>query len=233
VLTTLTTTPAQAPDGREWGARSLSLVVHTVLIALAVWYTQASRVLDGARPDPGVFLMWSRHPASAHAPPPRAPAAPAPTGLPVATLVPVPGLELPPIDLPPAAGWPVAPADPGPGFPGATLPASPVGPPSPPQAPPMDARMVEEPPILLHYPAPGYPELLRRAGVEGRVLMEAVLDTTGRAERASLRIVSSTHALFVPEATALVLGSRYRPARFGGKAVRVRIQVPVSFALRR
>jgi protein TonB len=97
----------------------------------------------------------------------------------------------------------------------------------------MDVRTVEEPPVLLSHPEPGYPDLLRSAGIEGRVVVEAVLDTLGRVERGSLRIVSSTHALFVPEASALVLGSRYRPGRFGGTAVRVRIQVPVNFALRR
>jgi protein TonB len=97
----------------------------------------------------------------------------------------------------------------------------------------MDARAVEEPPVLLSHPTPGYPALLRSAGIEGRVVVEAVLDTAGRVERGSLRIVSSTHALFVPEASALVLGSRYRPARFGGMVVRVRIQVPVNFAIRR
>ena len=97
----------------------------------------------------------------------------------------------------------------------------------------MDVRSVEEAPVLLSHPAPGYPELMRRAGVEGRVLLEAVLDTMGRVERGSLRVLASTHALFVPDAAALVLGSRYRPARFGGRPVRVRIQVPVSFALRR
>ena len=97
----------------------------------------------------------------------------------------------------------------------------------------MDVAFVEEPPVLLDHPVPGYPELMRRAGIEGRVVVEAVIDTLGRAERGSLRIVSSTHGLFVPEASALVLGSRYRPARFGGKPVRVRVRVPVDFTLRR
>jgi protein TonB len=231
VLTTLTAAPAQASDGREWGARGLSLVVHTGLIALAVWYTQAAGAPHGGRPDPGVILTWTTRPVPAHGPPP--PTAPAAPGAPAAVPMPVPGPVLPPIDVPPGVAWPATAADPFPGLPGTALPTDPVGPPPMPSAPPMDVRTVEEPPILLSYPAPGYPELLRRAGVEGQVTVEAVLDTTGRAERASLRIVSSTHALFVPPATVLVLGSRYRPARFGGKAVRVRVQIPVTFALRR
>lgn len=232
MLTTLAATPAQDPAGREWGARSLSVAVHAGLIALAVWYTQASRPPDRSRPYPGVLVTWTTRPARSHAPPPLTPAVPVPPGAPVAPSIPISGPVPPAIDVPTPAGWPVAPGDPFPGLPGAALPATPVGPPSPP-APPMDIRMVEEPPVLLHHLAPGYPELLRRAGVEGRVIVEAVLDTAGRVERASLRIVASTHALFVPEATTLVLGSRYRPARFGGQPVRVRIQVLVTFALRR
>ena len=94
-------------------------------------------------------------------------------------------------------------------------------------------RVVEEPPVLLSHPVPRYPDILRQAGIEGRVVVEAVIDTTGHAERNGLWVVSSSHALFAPEASALVLGSRYRPARFGGRPVRVRILVPVAFALRR
>ena len=97
----------------------------------------------------------------------------------------------------------------------------------------MDIRVVEELPVLFSHPVPRYPDILRQAGIEGRVVVEVVIDTAGRAERDGLRIVSSSHALFVPEAGALVLGSRYRPARFGGRPVRVRILVPVAFSLRR
>jgi hypothetical protein len=34
------------------------------------------------------------------------------------------------------------------------------------------------------------------------------------------------------EAISVVLGSRYRPARVAGRAVRVRVQVPVTFQIR-
>jgi protein TonB len=129
----------------------------------------------------------------------------------------------------PAPDWPTAPPGPLPGMPGPVA----ALPPSPPPEGLVDIRVVEELPVLLTHPSPRYPDLLRQAGIEGRVIVEAVIDTTGRAERESLRVVSSSHALFAPEASALVLGSRYRPARFGGRAVRVRILVPVAFALRR
>lgn len=229
MLTTLTATFAQAPAGREWGARAASLVLHAGLIALAVWWTTAPPASRAARNPQVPLVFW---PVPHHAAP-----APqggmAPRGL-TAPPVPVPlaSPALPPIEAPPTPGWPTAAVEPFPGAPG-TGPQEVSGPPSPPSAAPMDVRAVEEAPVLLSHPAPGYPDLMRRAGIGGRVVVEAVVDTAGRVERGSLRIVSSTHALFVPEASALVLGSRYRPARFGGTPVRVRVQVPVEFVLRR
>jgi protein TonB len=94
-------------------------------------------------------------------------------------------------------------------------------------------RYVEEQPVMLAHPTLRYPEVLRLAGIEGRVLVEAVLDTLGRAEPGSLRVTDSPNPLFDREALTVVAGSRYRPGRVGGQAVRVRIQVPVAFTIRR
>ena len=55
----------------------------------------------------------------------------------------------------------------------------------------------ESGPEVLTGPLPQYPELLRQAGVEGRVMLEAVVDTTGRVNRDSVRVVSATHPEFV------------------------------------
>src|SRR5260370_910606 len=79
---------------------------------------------------------------------------------------------------------------------------------------------------------PRYPDVLHLAGIEGRVVIEAVLDTTGRAEAGSLSVIGDAHPLFAAEAERVVLSSRYRPGRTQGRAVRVRVRVPVSFSLR-
>lgn len=76
-----------------------------------------------------------------------------------------------------------------------------------------------------------YPDMLRQAGVEGRVMVEVVLDTLGRAERGSLRILQSSHQLFDQSAKEMVVACRYRPGRIQGRAVRVRVQVPVVFSI--
>ena len=225
MATTLTVLAEHAASGPEWGARVASLALHTGLIALAVWSTQRPPISPTApREHTMIFSLPDRAPVTP--PPQSAPAAPSGTW----RMPAVPGmapLPLPTLVPAPAPVWPTAPPEPLPGMPGPTAAL-----PSPAEGL-VDIRVVEEPPVLLSHPVPRYPDVLRQAGIEGRVVVEAVIDTTGHAEHDGLRIVSSSHALFAPEASALVLGSRYRPARFGGRAVRVRILVPVAFALRR
>jgi outer membrane biosynthesis protein TonB len=57
------------------------------------------------------------------------------------------------------------------------------------------AVVVEEPPVLLAGHAPSYPDALRAAGIAGRVVVQAVIDTLGRAEP-RLTVVESSHAGF-------------------------------------
>ncbi len=80
---------------------------------------------------------------------------------------------------------------------------------------------------------PRYPEILRQAGIEGRVLLEFVIDTTGRAERGTIRVVSSPHALFEGPSRETVISCRFRPGRISGRAVRVRVQQPITFTIQR
>jgi periplasmic protein TonB len=228
VATTLAVLAPETTAGPEWGARAASVTLHTGLLALAVWSTQHPPLAPAVRRDTSVvFYLPDRRPEAP--PPPAAPAVPPGTWRMPSLPSEIP-LGLPPLEPTAAPDLPAA----APEF----LPASPspVGtvPPSPaPPEGPVDVRVVEEVPMLLSHPVPRYPDILRQAGIEGRVVVEAVIDTAGRAERDGLRIASSSHALFSPEASALVLGSRYRPARFAGRPVRVRILVPVVFALHR
>ena len=225
--TRLTVLAEDALAGPEWGARATSLTLHAGLIALAVWSTQRPPLSPTEpREYTMIFSLPDRTPVAP--PPPTAPVVP--PGMWRMPAVPgVVPLTLPTLVPTPAPDWPSAPPELIPGTPG--LVAAPQSP--PPAEGLMDIRVVEDLPVLLSHPAPRYPDILRQAGIEGRVTVEVVIDTAGRAERAGLRIVSSSHALFAPEAGAIVLGSRYRPARFGGRPVRVRILVPVAFSLRR
>jgi protein TonB len=93
--------------------------------------------------------------------------------------------------------------------------------------------VVDEKPSLVSPPQLDYPDLLRQAGIEGTVLIEVIIDTTGHAEPASLKVVQSSNKAFELSARDAVLKSLYRPGRVRGQAVRVLVQVPINFNIRR
>ncbi len=89
--------------------------------------------------------------------------------------------------------------------------------------------IVEEKPAVLSGPTLQFPELLRQAGIEGRVLVQAIVDTLGRVEPNSIKVLQSPNPGFDQSATNYVLKALFRPARVHGRAVRVLIQIPVAF----
>jgi len=97
------------------------------------------------------------------------------------------------------------------------------------------AAEVERPPELIARSCsePLYPMMLRAARVEGRVLVQVVVDALGRVEPGSLEIVQSTHSQFNDPARRASLTCRFRPATAGGRLVRVRVHVPIAFRLDR
>ena len=95
-----------------------------------------------------------------------------------------------------------------------------------------DPVLTDEPPVLLSAPVPAYPPLLRQAGVQGWVTVQTVIDTLGRAEPASLRVVNSPNPGFDRPALDCVRRALFRPGRVHGRAVRVLVSVPLHFTLR-
>ncbi len=95
--------------------------------------------------------------------------------------------------------------------------------------------VVEERPDMIQGTCilPRFPVVLQQAGIEGRVLIEFVIDTLGRAERGSLRVINSPHQLFEAPARETVLSCRFRAGRISGRAVRVRVQQPINFTIAR
>jgi TonB family protein len=92
--------------------------------------------------------------------------------------------------------------------------------------------IVEEKPAVLSGPVPQYPELLRQAQIQGRVMVQAIIDTLGRAEPPSVKVLQSPNPGFDQSAKTYVLKTLFRPARVHGKAVRVLIQIPIDFRLK-
>jgi periplasmic protein TonB len=92
--------------------------------------------------------------------------------------------------------------------------------------------IVEEKPAVLSGPPPSYPELLKQAGIQGRVLVQAIVDTLGRAEPGSIKVLQSPNPGFDQSARNYVQKALFRPARVHGRAVRVLIQIPIEFRIK-
>ncbi len=96
----------------------------------------------------------------------------------------------------------------------------------------VDPVLTDEPPVLLSAPVPAYPPLLRQAGIQGWVTVQTVIDTLGRAEPVSLRVVTSPNPGFDRPALDCVRRALFRPGRVHGRAVRVLVSLPLHFTLR-
>jgi TonB family protein len=94
-----------------------------------------------------------------------------------------------------------------------------------------EPSVLDDPPILLLSPPLDYPPLLRQAGIAGRVVVLAVIDTTGRAEPASVRVIQGAHPGFDQPSKQWMLNALFRPARAGGRPVRVRINRALDYTI--
>ena len=91
--------------------------------------------------------------------------------------------------------------------------------------------VVDDPVQVLSQPEPGYPAILRSAGISGRVAIRFVVDSAGRVEPGSIDILEATHPAFGESAREAILRSKFRPARVKGVMVRQLVQQAVKFAL--
>ncbi|MBI2795165.1 MAG: TonB family protein [Gemmatimonadetes bacterium] len=78
-------------------------------------------------------------------------------------------------------------------------------------------------------PTPRYPEILRSAGVEGEVLAQFVVDTSGRVEMSSFKVLKSTHDMFTSSVRNALPNMRFIPAEVGGRHVKQLVQQPYVF----
>ncbi len=90
---------------------------------------------------------------------------------------------------------------------------------------------LQEQPHLVAGPSLAYPAPLLLAGIQGRVIVQVVVDATGHVEEGSISVVESTDPRFDAAAKEYVERARFSPGRVGGQAVRVRVQIPVEFRL--
>ncbi len=80
---------------------------------------------------------------------------------------------------------------------------------------------------------PAYPEMLRTAGIEGTVLAQFVVDTTGHAEMGTFKALKSDNDLFTTSVRNALQRARFLPAEVGGRKVKQLVQQPFVFSLNR
>ncbi|MDQ6769128.1 MAG: energy transducer TonB [Gemmatimonadota bacterium] len=94
------------------------------------------------------------------------------------------------------------------------------------------ADQVEKEVSLISGSAPlRYPDVLRTAGVEGKVLARFVVNEDGRVDGRTVTILRSDNPLFEEAVRASLSRMRFNAAEIGGKKVRQLVEMPFLFAL--
>jgi protein TonB len=227
---------SRARQQRRSGGAALSIAAHVAIIGVATAATIHGKAAPHTPPKPE-FVVFTPSPApkpierrettdrptSSHtvAPPPITLVIVAPTMVPP---------SLPDIDLsrgvtPDLVSIGRQPSAPGGGGPGRTFGLT--------DSTASDKWSVRE--ILMNIVSsakPRYPEVLRQSGVGGRVLVQFTVDTTGRVDLASVRVMQSTHDLFTQAVRSALASFRFRPAEVNGKRTAALAEMPFEFQVR-
>ncbi len=217
---------------RSPGSIVLSVVLHAGLIGLAVAVTlnAGQRAAKEKRQEDVKFVEVKKPPPKPEPPkppPPQTPVAPPPPkGVQVLTApINIP-TKIPDVDLSKAV---TNEADfSGKGVEGGVAKGVVGG--KGPTDQPYFAFQVEKPVLALESnPRPRYPSMLQDAHIEGEVLVQFVVDTVGRAEMSTLKILKSTNDLFTASVRNVLPEMKFYPAETGGRKVQQVVQMPFSF----
>lgn len=231
---------SKAKKQKRFGGQAFSLIAHVVVVALAVIFTANAAIVNEKTKEEKLDFVEVKK----DEPKPPEPEKPPPPPDAVVQQTPPKGFQLPtaPIEIPTVIpdidlSKAVTNADDfsGRGVKGGTSTGVGNGPPPPVITDqPYFESQVEKPVAQAPgSPGPTYPEMLKSSGVEGTVLAMFVVDTTGRAESGSLKILRSDHALFEMAVKNALPKMRFLPAEIGGRKVKQLVQQPFSFALTR
>jgi protein TonB len=225
---------SKAQHTRRVGGTLASALIHGAIITAAVLLTvQQPRVLTRLDPPEIYHDIWPTPPTPPTPTEPRPATSqerPAPS--------PVLSTPIPVVDVVPNT---ITPVDPnltpittdnvrvGPGLPGGPA----AGPPGPSSGPneAMDMRLVEKPPRVLRSENPRFPDALRARGQGGRVVVQFVVDTLGRAEMSEFKIVDATDSLLGDAVRAVLPRFRFTPGEAAGRKVRTMVALPFDFTL--
>ena len=91
---------------------------------------------------------------------------------------------------------------------------------------------VEKPVVQLSGGSPAYPSMLQSQGVKGQVIAQFVVDTTGRVETNTFKVIESSHDLFTAAVKRALPNMRFAPAEVGGRKVKQLVQQPFVFDIK-
>src|SRR5512140_614607 len=80
-------------------------------------------------------------------------------------------------------------------------------------------------------PNPKYPSMLESSRVEGEVLAQFVVDTTGKADMSTFKVLSSSNELFASSLKSTLPQWKFYLAEAGGHKVKQIVQLPLKFAV--
>ncbi len=115
-------------------------------------------------------------------------------------------------------------------------------PPPPPPPPPGARQRKEESPVFMAWEEapelirstqvkPDYPSIARKAGVEGKVLLQIVIDEEGNVIKADV-VFASPAGIFEDAAIKAIMQWKYKPAKQRDKAIKVAMGYTMEFTLK-
>ena len=78
-------------------------------------------------------------------------------------------------------------------------------------------------------PNPKYPSILETSRVEGDVTVQFVVDTLGKAEMGTFKVIKASNELFAQEVRRVLPFWRFYPAEAGSHKVKQYVQLPIRF----
>lgn len=225
---------SRAARQRRGGGATFSIAVHLAIVVLTTAAALGSPSPQPERPQPVVLHFAAPVPQSQPSTSPRALSASLPSSmtftvlrLHVPTVVPIPIAAVDYKRGPPAEGLALA----------SSGPHAVIGPRSLIDADDHPSEGVWRGTDLLTRivvaPKPRYPELLQHGGIDGRVLLRFAVDTNGRVDMASVRVLGSTHDLFTRAVLDALPSFRFTPAEVDGHRVAALAEMPFEFRMTR
>ncbi|MDQ5978575.1 MAG: periplasmic protein TonB [Verrucomicrobiota bacterium] len=85
----------------------------------------------------------------------------------------------------------------------------------------------DEPPVPVRTVPPVFPEEMRRDGISGVVTVSILIDEKGNVQEP--KVVKTSHEAFSQPAMDALAKWKFKPAKQGGEAVAMRVNIPIQF----